>query len=70
MIMEKIDQGKTDQEIIKEFLGSTGGGRPNIPKEIKTKGKVTDKDIKNAEPMKDLMSEGDYQKKLGFVFLL
>ena len=41
MILEKIDQGKTDQEIIKEFFGSVSsgtGGRPQISKTIKNKG--------------------------------
>ena len=43
LILEKIDQGKTDQEIISEFLGSvnvTGKGRANMSKEIKSKGNL------------------------------
>lgn len=42
LIMEKIDQGKTDHEIISDFMGSLNGGgnkaRSKIPKQIKSKG--------------------------------
>jgi hypothetical protein len=46
LILEKIDQGKTDQEIINEFMGSlnsgsSSAGRNKLSKEIKSKGIFT-----------------------------
>jgi hypothetical protein len=46
LILEKIDQGKTDQEIINEFLGSlntgsSSAGRTKLSKDLKSKGLFT-----------------------------